>query len=161
MLWQQDAVTIYGVPQRSASLAHVIPPAAIARRDALDRYVAALDDPSLPAAEIRRVNFHEFRVSTSAQPDQVISVQTGYHPGWRAWVNGRESDVGRDGLGLLVIHPRCNGPCEIEMIYDGGLEYKLCRAVSGLTALGLLVYTCGGLFAGWTRRKAFGGLRRM
>jgi hypothetical protein len=140
VLWREDGVTIYQVPQRTASLAHVIPPAAIAQPKTLAAYAAALDDASLPAAEMRWANAHEFRVSSRMQPAQVISVQTGYHPGWRANVSGREVDVGRDGLGLLVIHPNCNGPCEVDVTYAGGFEYKLCRALSAMAAMGLLAY---------------------
>jgi hypothetical protein len=36
VLWREDGVTIYRVPQRSASLAHVIQPAAVANRDSHD-----------------------------------------------------------------------------------------------------------------------------
>jgi hypothetical protein len=149
VLWSEDGVTIYRVPQRSTSLAHVIPPAAIARHDArdvlsydeLEKYVAALDDPTLAPAEIQWESFHQFHVRTTARLDQVVSVQTSYHPGWHASVNGREAAITRDGLRFLVIHPKCDGPCEIEMTYDGGWEYKLCRLLSALTILGLILYT--------------------
>src|SRR5262249_18447884 len=60
ILWQEDDTTIYRVPQRSASLAHVVPAASLARDPSIDelrKYVAALDDPSLPLAEIRWEGF--------------------------------------------------------------------------------------------------------
>ena len=49
--------------------------------------------------------------------------------------------MSRDGLGFLVVHPRCEGPCRIEMTYDGGWEYRLCRVLSVLTILGILGYS--------------------
>src|SRR6267142_6452244 len=48
VLWRQEDTTIYRVPQRTASLAHVIPATGIT---GLQRYVDALDDPSLPLAD--------------------------------------------------------------------------------------------------------------
>jgi hypothetical protein len=140
VLWSEDNVTIYRVPQRSASIAHVIPVSAVARADKLAQYVAALDDPSLGAADMRWQTAHSFAVQASAQPDQVISVQTAWHPGWRARVDGREMDVGRDGLGFLVIHPQCHGSCAVEMSYDGGYESKFCRVLSVATILGMIAY---------------------
>jgi hypothetical protein len=67
-------------------------------------------------------------------------VQTGFHAGWRAWANGRPAEVVRDGLGFLLIRPRCSGACEIELTYNGGWENWLCRWLSALTVLGVLVY---------------------
>jgi hypothetical protein len=54
--------------------------------------------------------------------------------------------VSRDGLGFPLIQPRCDGPCEIEMTYDGGWEYQLCRLLSALTILGLVLYTGKAIF---------------
>ena len=163
VLWRQEDTTIYRVPQRSPSLAHVIPDAAIATRDAagalplgeLQKYVAALDDPSLPLAETRWTGFRRISIATTAGPGQAVSVQTGYHRGWRAWSNGRRAEVSRDGLGFLVVHPRCEGPCRIEMTYDGGWEYWLCRVLSVLTFLGILGYGGASLrrASAWSRSR--------
>jgi hypothetical protein len=38
---------------------------------------------------------------------------------------------------MLVIRPECNGPCEIELFYDGGLERKITRALSWLVTIGV------------------------
>src|SRR5207302_10588089 len=56
LLWSQDDVTIYRVPLRTASLAHVVPDSAIVRRGPssgkdtkeTETYVAALDVAWLP-----------------------------------------------------------------------------------------------------------------
>jgi len=73
---------------------------------------------------------------------EAVSVQTAYHTGWHARANGRAAGVQRDALGFLTIAPGCDGRCEIELTYDGGWEYKLCRALSYLTILGGVGYGC-------------------
>ena len=141
VLSSENDVTIYRVPGRSASLAHLIPPAAVARNNStadLEKYVAALDDPSLPIAEMRWTNAHRAEIRTVATVDQTVSVQTAWHPGWHARANGRPAEIRRDGLGFLNVLPRCSGSCEIALDYDGGWEYKLCRLLSALTVLGLV-----------------------
>jgi len=44
----------------------------------------------------------------------VVSVQVNHHPGWRAKANGQPVKVERDGLGFLLLRPRCE-ECEIEL----------------------------------------------
>ena len=148
VLWREEDTTIYRVPQRTTSLAHVIPLAAAVPREEgrrvsapeLEKYVAALEDPSLPTADAPWDGFRRMRIHTAAQPDQVVSVQTSFHPGWRARANGRAAQVVHDGLGFLLIQPRCSGACEIELTYNGGWENWLCRWFSALTVLGVLAY---------------------
>ena len=148
-LWQEEDTTIFRIPQRSSSLAHVIPKGAIPQKGSapvlplseLRKYVAALDDESLPLADMRWDGFRHIHIRTAAYKDHVVSVQTGYHPGWHARANGRAAGVRRDGLGFLLIQPQCDGPCEIELNYDGGWEYKLCRLLSLMTVAGLLIWS--------------------
>ena len=139
VLWQEDGVTIYRVPQRSASLAHVVPSA----YRSLEEYVAALDDPALPIAEMSWAGFRHADIRTTARPGQVVSVQTAYHRGWHATANGRRAGVRRGGLDLLTVDTHCNGPCEIRLEYDGGWEYKLCRMLSALTLIALIGTAAG------------------
>jgi hypothetical protein len=137
ILWRQQDTTIYRVPQRSASLAHVVPPAAA---DELRRYVAALDDPSLPLADFRWQSFRRATIDATVSAGQAISVQTCYHPGWHAKANGRTAPIVRDGLGFLLIQPDCRGPCHIDLTYNGGVEYILCRILSAIALAGIAVY---------------------
>jgi hypothetical protein len=145
VLWREGGDTIYRVPQRSLSLAHVIPASALAQRtpkhgldvDPLVPYVAAIGDAGLPEAELRWHDLHSGVIRAPVHPGQVISVQITYDPGWRASVRGSQRPVDRDGLGMLVIRPECNGPCEIELFYDGGLERKITRALSWLVTIGV------------------------
>jgi hypothetical protein len=124
VLWREDDVTIYRVPQKSALLAHVVP--AAAGRGELSQYADSLE----PVESFEFDGFRRGRIRASVPAGRLISVQTAYHPGWTARANGREAAVHAGGLGFLLIDPRCDGRCEIELAYDGGWEYKLCRALS-------------------------------
>jgi hypothetical protein len=61
VLWREDDTTIFEVPRRSSSLAHVVPVSAIVRVAPTDHadqrqvagYVAALEDAGMPEAMFR------------------------------------------------------------------------------------------------------------
>jgi hypothetical protein len=153
VLWREGDDTIYGVPQRSRALAHVVPAGALVRRipihgldvEPLREYLAALDDPNLPVAELQWENYHSGVIRVRLSPDQLISLQMTYAPGWHAAVGGAERPVWADKLGFIVVEPRCNGPCEIQVQYNGGLELHLTMAASGLVMFGVAI--------GWARRR--------
>ena len=150
-LWSVDDVTIYRVPLRSDSLAHVVPVPALVRRTPsgprdtrdVEKYVAALEDRSLPLAESRWESTNRIHISTEAWPGQAVSVQVTHHPGWHAKANGISRQVKADGLGLMWLQPGCNGPCDVQLEYDGGTELRICRVLSAV-ALGALA-----VFLGW------------
>jgi hypothetical protein len=162
VLWHEEDDTIYAVPQRTKSLAHVVPLSAIVMRqpihglDTADvaRFVEALDDPALPPADLAWRSPGEATISAILHPGQVVSVQSTYDKGWIATANGRPAEVSRDGIGLSVIHADCDGPCAIDFTFDGGLERKICRAASWTVTAGILI---AGLFV-LTRR--IGAARR-
>lgn len=60
VLWYEDDDTIFAIPQRTRSLGHIVPADAIVRDPPIhgldiaesSRYVAALDDPALPASDL-------------------------------------------------------------------------------------------------------------
>ena len=141
-LWREGGDVIYGVPQRSSSLAHVIGPDDVAPRspvnvldaEPIQKLSAALQDPSLPLAGMRWVHPAEARISATLKPGQLIFAQESYHPGWHATVNRESRPIRRDGLGFMVIEPRCNGACEIDLAFDGGTEM---RVAYGLRILGI------------------------
>jgi hypothetical protein len=144
-VWREEDVTIYRVPQRNLSLAHVVPEAALVRRQPwqaddvadLERFDAAVEDPALPEASFQWDGRNRMRISTVTAPGQVISVQVSYHPGWHARINGQPAEVQRDGLGLIWLRPGGAGACYLEMVYDGGWELRLLRyaRVAALLAL--------------------------
>jgi hypothetical protein len=145
VLWREDDTTIYRVPQRSASLAHVMRPDQLVRRapmhgldtDDVHRFVAALDSASVPAVmEWRGAN--RARIRALLKPGEIVSTQITYHPGWHATVEGGDRTVLADGIGLMVVYPNCLGDCEIILNYDGGWSSRLCRAASSGILLLLL-----------------------
>jgi hypothetical protein len=146
VLWHEEDDTIYALPQRTKSIAHVVPEGALVEHQPvngldtpeLSRYVAALDDPALPDAPLTWRSTASAHIQTTLHPGQVISLQQTFDKGWIAAANGRPAKVTRDGLGLTVIHAGCDGQCEVELSFDGGLERKLFRAVSWTVAIAAL-----------------------
>jgi hypothetical protein len=146
VLWRAEDTTIYRVPQRTASFAHVVPESAVVRSApwyagdiaALERYDAALDDVSLPLADFEWEGRNRIHIRTSAGAGQVITIQVNYHPGWHARAGGRAVEIHKDGLGLMWLRPGCNGPCEVDLEYDGGWELRLCRWLNYLAVAGLV-----------------------
>jgi hypothetical protein len=155
-LWSEDDVTIYRVPLRSDSFAHVVPESALVRRTPAgprdtkeaEKYVAALDDGSLPLAEFRWEGKNRIHIRTAASAGQAISIQVNQHPGWHAKANGISRPVEADGLGLMWLRPACNGPCDVQLEYDGGTELWICRVLSAVALATLAV------FFGWKVTRA-------
>jgi hypothetical protein len=128
-LWRDGDDVIYRVPRRCSSLAHVIRAADLAPRrpeggldvDPLRPYVAALENPAYPVAEMRWRNNHFATISARMEKSQILSVQISFHTGWRATVGGEPRRVYGDHLGQLVVEPGCEGPCTVEIHYKGGI----------------------------------------
>jgi hypothetical protein len=154
--WQDDNDTIYQVPQRSNTLVYVVPRDALVTEtpqhgldvEGVSRYVAAIEDPSLPLANVTWRNSHSAVIRAHLDPEQVVSTQINYAAGWKATVGGARQPAFRDGLGLLAVRPGCQGLCEIELVYDGGAERTATRSISVAVTIGVLVW----LAAGWRRR---------
>jgi hypothetical protein len=149
VLWREDGDAIFEVPQRSRSLAHVIPAGAMVTRQPIHgldlepaaAYVNALDDPALPLAELEWRSPSRALIRASLMRGQLISVQETFDTGWRALSNSRRVPVKKDGLGLIIIDPGCEGDCRIELDYGATPETWLCRLASGLITAGLLCLT--------------------
>ena len=162
VLWRENGDTIYGVPSRSPSMAHVVPASAlVARRNAesvdvsrLKNYVDALDDPANPVAEMRWENRHRARIRATVARGQVISVQVNYHPGWHATEDGRVRRVRPDALGLIVVEPAHAGDCEFVLDYDGGLELAVTRIFSSCVTLAILATAAAALRRRITGRRS-------
>ncbi len=146
--WREGGDAIYWVPQRTASLAHVVGRQSLVRdlpAHGLDvqqtwAYVQALEDPKYPAADFRWTSRHSAEIHASLRPDDLLSIQVTYHPGWHALVNGASRRVFGDGLGQMVIEPDCDGQCGVQLVYDGGVEMRTARIVSWSALAGCLVW---------------------
>lgn len=147
VLWRGDDVTIYRVPQRTASLAHVVPqPALVAvcprsptDTAGIERYVAALNDTSMAPADFQWQGRDRIHIRTNVMPGQAISIQVSFNSGWKAALNGRRCKLNRDGLGLMWIVPGSAGPCDVELDYTGSCELWLCRGLSVAGIVGSIV----------------------
>jgi hypothetical protein len=148
VLMRDHGDTIYEVPERSRSLFHVIPAGAVVTRQpvhGLDleparAYVAALDDGTLPVVKPEWQGLSKVAFRTNMTPGQVIAVQMNYAPGWRARVGGNARTVRKDGLGMMIVDPQCNGDCAVEMEFGATAETWICRVLSGAAALLLLAF---------------------
>jgi hypothetical protein len=153
VLWVHGAETIYGVPARSSSLAHVVDPEALVHRmpiNGLDtqeaeKYVDAINAPAGGDASWKWTTWHSAVVHAIVSPGQVISAQVSFHPGWHAAIEGKPQQVYPDGLGFLVVKPACQGSCDLTLWYDGGPELRVTLMVSIATMLLVLLLTARAL----------------
>ncbi len=144
-LWEYRGMRMYHVPARHEGLAFVVPETAMPVRkpeNGLDvaeaqRYVAALEDISLPVTQFAWESAGEAGISAAIAEGQALSVQISYHPGWEAWSDGERLRVEQDGLGQIVLRPG-PGTHRIRLVFTGGTEQAAARAVSGLALLALV-----------------------
>jgi hypothetical protein len=143
VLWREGDTTLYGVPTRSNSLAHVVPAGTLVQHypvngldiDEMSRYVGAIEDPALPGATFRWLNRRSADIETKLRSGDVISIQERYMPGWTAIVNGHQQKIEHDALGLMVLRPDCND-CRITIRYDGDAQFRAaCLASLAVTLL--------------------------
>lgn len=152
-LWRDGDDVIYGIPQASSSLAHVVREEDMVTRapeggldvEPLKPYLAALDDPRLPRAEFTWHNRHSATVEADLHNDQLLSIQMNWHPGWSSRVNGIPRPLFADKLGLVAVQPGCEGRCTVELSYNGGLEMLVMRALSWTGILAGLVWSLGSM----------------
>jgi len=137
LLWRACGDSIYEVPSRSSSLAHVIPASAVVTRTPVhgldiapvEAYVAALEDRRYPQATFRWKTLSEADIRANVESGQVVAVQVTYEQGWEAWANGKQQTVRGDAIGQMVIEPQCES-CEISLRYTGGMEHVVTRTLS-------------------------------
>ena len=157
-LWQDGDDVIYGVPRRAKSPAHVIryqdlmerAPAGFSDVAPLLPFVAALENPDLPLVEFDWLSPHEARIVAELRREHLIAIQVSYHPGWRAWVNGEPRRIFPDKLGLMTIETKCEGRCEVRLLYDGGAEMRLAGFAGVASVLGIVAW----LAADWRSRRS-------
>jgi hypothetical protein len=133
--------TIYAVPQRSPSLAHVVRPGETVPASAtpyqIYDYSLVIEDPARPSADFQWLGAGVARIRAQLTRADLISVQVPWFSGWEAWVENRRIPISVDGLGLQVLHPACEGLCEITMRWTGRPD-RIPSAIVSLAALGFL-----------------------
>ena len=159
-LWRNGADVVYAVPRRNRSLAHALhladlPPERPPAYDtaSLKTYLAALDDPANPAVQFRWRGGGAATMAGDLRPEDLLSVQVTWDAGWTARVGGEPRRIWGDKLGQMVIEPRCNGPCTVELEYDGGSEMRAARFLSRATLAGGALWILVSAFL-WRKRSA-------
>ena len=143
VLHREHGETIYGVPQRGTSLAHVLRPGENARipdwheaaRAEVVKYVDAIEDDSRPAAAFEWSGPSTARIRATLRRDDLVSVQIAWFAGWKAAANGQARAVSADGLGLILIRPECEGNCEITLRWTGPRDLTACAWIAGVALL--------------------------
>ncbi len=157
-VWREGVDTIYRVPQRTASLAHVMtrqdltahrPVSGIDYQPML-AYVAALDNPALPAADWQWETPSRAHITTRLEPGQIVSVQENAHFGWHASVAGQPVPIEKDALGYMVIDPKRSGAMKIDLVWDGGVEARILWWLR----LAALLTVAAVLYRGWREARA-------
>jgi hypothetical protein len=148
-LHRERGDVIYQVPQRSASLAHVLhageattlQPTGIATEADVIRYVAAIEDPGRPEAQCTWSDPGHAIIRANLSKNDVISVQVAYFSGWKANSGGRPRTIFADGIGFILIRPECDGDCKIDLHWTGPSDYYIAALVSlaGLAIVALLL----------------------
>ena len=145
LLHRENGDAIYSVLPLGTSLAHVVrpgelvphrPPGKFAYADIL-KYARATVDAARPAAAFEWRGGGRARIRANLDPGDLLSVQVAWFPGWKAAVHGEAKPVSADGMGFLVIQPRCQGDCEIDLAWTGRGDLPLAAVVS-VAALALL-----------------------
>jgi hypothetical protein len=145
VLHRQLGDTIYAVPQRSPSLAHVLRPGeaipATATPNEVYNYSLVIEDATRPAADFQWLGDGVARIRAELTPTDLVSVQVAWFSGWKAWVGERRIPISADGLGLQVLHPGCQGACEITLRWTGRPDTVPAALVSlaALAFLGVLL----------------------
>jgi hypothetical protein len=157
-LWRDGAEVVYAVPRARQSLAHALRPADLVSEappayyaKPLEPFLAALDDPSLPAAAFEWRNSSAASISADLRPDLLLYVQVAWDEGWNARVNGEGRKTWADALGQMVVEPRCSGPCTVELVWDGGTEMRVARFLSPAAVLAGLLWIVWGRL--WRKRS--------
>jgi hypothetical protein len=156
-LWRDGGDVVYDLPRRSRSLAHVMRssdlvaiPLVLKGWSMLDPYLAAMENPEYPAADLHWRSPGDGVITAPMQSDQLLSVQISWDQGWSAYSGGRRVPTWSDKLGEMVVEPHCSGLCTIELKFDGGAEGRIARVICLLALAGGF---CWILVAIWRKRS--------
>ena len=71
------------------------------------KYALATVDAARPAAAFEWRGGGRARIRANLHPDDLLSAQVAGFPGWKATVHGERVAASADGIGFIVIQPRC------------------------------------------------------
>lgn len=130
--------SIYAIPQKSSSLAHVIRaeeavgPAILPPYGLPDvgRYVDAIEDASRPEASFRWISSGEAQIEVPLRKADLLSVQVPWFSGWHAELNGRRIATAKDGLGMILLRPQFDGDARVRLLWTGTPDLPFAAALS-------------------------------
>ena len=81
-------------------------------------------------------------IRANLQPDDLLSVQVAWFPGWKAPLHGQPTPVSADGMGFLVVQPHCQGDCAIDLAWTGPRDLPITALISlaTLILLGAMIF---------------------
>ena len=146
--WQDGDDIIYRILPDSVSLAHVLrpedqitrAPASVLDFDFIRAYVAALENPASPPADMQWTNRHHAVITADLKSGQLLLVQVSYHTAWHASVNGAERHITKDPIGQILIGPHCTGHCVVDLDYGYDVERLVTTVISWITLGGLVIW---------------------
>jgi hypothetical protein len=149
VLWREGDDAIYAVAERAPGVVRIVRssdlvqhvPDDVTAAPEVERFVAALDDASLPIASETWTNSSDAWIAGKLDPGQVLEVAVNYHSGWHAEANGNPVAVRQDGLGFIAIDPKCEGACQVHLYWQPGTEPVVFEILSGIAAA-LLALGC-------------------
>ena len=117
-------LSIYSLGRTHDSLIHVVGksdlvPSNISREGAefplaIHKFASALQAESRFLTE-RWLDDSNAEIEGSLRPGEVIAVQMNFSDGWRI-IGLDRAIVAADGLGMITIDPRCDGPCDVKVL---------------------------------------------
>jgi hypothetical protein len=137
LLHEENGDRIYSVLPADASLAHVLrpgsevpvrPSGAVLFPD-VARYANTIAEQPR-TADFQWVRNSRVHIRARLRKDDLISVQVAQVSGWTARVGGQPVQVRRDGLGFLLLEPRCEGECEVDLVWNGRPDLPFARWIS-------------------------------
>jgi hypothetical protein len=128
-VYREGDDTIYALPQHP--LAHLSTREELpASQDALEAYVAAIEDRGRPALQARWKGMSTLAVEGPVTQESLIAVPVNADPGWRALQDGRPIEIETDRLGFVVLHAASAANAHIELQYRGTIEQRVMAALS-------------------------------
>ena len=168
LAWQHGDDFIFKIPLRNASLAHALysadlvktPPINGIDTEQMTNYVRAIDNPEFPEVSFRWTSQHSAELNGHLVEGEVIATQISYFPGWKATAGGVPLRTYKDGLGFLVIEPKCSGDCRVHLVYDGGPEMRIGILLCLIATLGSFIWISHGRLLSFLHgRKLVQGLK--
>ncbi len=144
-VWRDGNSVIYRVPRPNASLAHVVPTAALKIRplyggydvEPLQPLIAALDKPA-STASFQWINQSEALITAHIESGESIFVQQTCDSGWHP---DSEISFECEPLGLMKITPGAAGDRKIRLVYTLNIEDVAGRAAQFGGLFVLLIWT--------------------